>query len=207
MQLKQRLKSMLPTPILQFRDQIIQRRQARKSPREIFSEVYRAKVWGGDGHDFFSGFGSHVQEAVDAYIAALRPVLVPELIERNKVKFADLNVDFRYLDITSDPIPSGDIALVRQVLQHLNNDQILNFLRSLRGYHALVVTEHLPAAVFKSNIDKSTGGGIRVHGLEPSGIILTDAPFNLKYTSMSVLSEVPEGDATLRTTAYYRPTL
>jgi hypothetical protein len=126
-------------------------------------------------------------------------------MERNKIKFADLDVEFLTLDITSDPIPAGDIALVRQVLQHLNNGQIVNFLRALRGYTVLIVTEHLPDGEFISNADKPTGGGIRLHGLTRSGVVLTDTPFNLEYQSASVLTDVREQGSVLRTTAYYRP--
>ena len=38
----------------------------------------------------------------------------------------DLDVDFRVLDITSDEIPPGDVCFVRQVLQHLSNQSIIN---------------------------------------------------------------------------------
>src|SRR5450631_2523862 len=64
----------IPRPLRRLREFIRQRLQARRSVRAVFSEVYRAKAWG-DGGDFFSGFGSHIQPAIDAYKRALEPLL------------------------------------------------------------------------------------------------------------------------------------
>jgi SAM-dependent methyltransferase len=239
MPLKQRIKSMMPAPLLEMRDYFVRARQASKTPEQIFSEVYQKKSWGGEEHDFFSGYGSHAVESVDAYVAALRPILidhpnatvvdlgcgdfnigsqirpmcreyiacdvVPDLIERNKKKFAAANVDFRCIDITKDAVPAGDIVLVRQVLQHLNNKQISRFLNGLGACEILVLTEHLPKGPFVANRDKPTGGGIRLHGTVPSGVVLTLAPFNLQCEKISVLASVEEEGGRLETTAFYRP--
>jgi SAM-dependent methyltransferase len=239
MLLKQRIKSMMPAPLLEMRNYLARARQARKTPKQIFSEVYRKKGWGGEDHDFFSGYGSHAVESVDAYVAALRPILVdlpnativdlgcgdfnigsqirpmcrnyiacdvvPDLIERNKRKFADAGVDFMCLDITKNIVPDGDIVLVRQVLQHLNNKQILRFLKGLGACEILVLTEHLPKGSFVANRDKPTGGGIRLHGTIPSGVVLTETPFYLQYDKVSVLATVEEEGGRLETTAFYRP--
>lgn len=213
--------------------------QARKSPQEIFSDIYRNKSWDDYGatRPFFSGFGSHAQPTVDAYVQALKPVLerfpgarvtdlgcgdfnigkqirplcgpyiacdvVPDLIEHNKREFAGLNVDFRCLDITSDELPAGDIAIVRQVLQHLNNSQIERFVKQIDGYKILIVTEHIPSGAFEPNLNKATGSGIRLHGIRPSGVVLHQAPFNLRYQHMMVLADAPDGKDLIRTTAYF----
>ena len=67
------------------------------------------------------------------------------MIEQNKKKFFALNVDFRVLDIARDALPSGDICFVRQVLQHLSNFHIQEFLKLMSDkYKYLVITEHLP---------------------------------------------------------------
>ena len=105
-----------------------------------------------------------------------------ELIELNKKKFENQNVDFQALDITKDPLPSGDICFLRNVLQHFSNDHIQKFLKLMLGkYKYLIITEHLPEeeGYFRPNIDKITGPNIRIQS--NSGVILTEPPFNLKY--------------------------
>jgi SAM-dependent methyltransferase len=69
--------------------------------------------------------------------------IVPELLEHNNKIYADERVSFRQLDIVSDPLPGGDVCLVRQVLQHLSNADISNFLRRV-NYKYLYVTEGHP---------------------------------------------------------------
>jgi SAM-dependent methyltransferase len=232
------LKRFIPAPILEFRSYLKRQVQARKSPQEIFSEVYRAKAWDLDSsspNDFFSGFGSHVQPMIDGYVSALTPILagkpsvvdlgcgdfnigkhirplcgryvacdvVPELIQRNKAKFADLDVDFRHVDIVADPLPAGDVALIRQVLQHLNNAQISKVVAKLPAYKIIIVTEHIPAGGFTPNLDKATGGGVRLHGRVPSGVVLSEPPFNLPHRKSAILADVADGNDIIRTTAYF----
>jgi hypothetical protein len=130
--------------------------------------------------------------------------VVPELIDRNRRIFPGQN--FRHVDITSDDLPIADVALCRQVLQHLDNRQILAFLQKIRGYRFLIVTEHLPTLDFTANSRKLPGAGIRVHQNPPSGVVLTAAPFNLHVKLSDVLCEVPDGEnAVLRTTCYELP--
>ena len=70
--------------------------------------------------------GSKIRKLCDNYIAV---DIFDELINFNKKKYADLNVDFRILDITCDELPSGDICFIRQVLQHLSNESIIMLLK------------------------------------------------------------------------------
>jgi SAM-dependent methyltransferase len=208
----------------------------RRSPRAIFSEIYRSKAWGSDGTDFFSGYGSHAAHAVDGYVSAvthflsshpaarvtdlgcgdfnvgkrIRPAcgsyvacdVVPELIERNRRVFCGCDIDFRCIDMVSEPIPPGDIVLLRQVLQHLNNKQIAAVLQKLQGYRYLILTEHVPKGPFRPNIDKPTGAGIRVHGKPPSGVVLTKPPFCLGARSADLLCEATEGASTVQTIVF-----
>lgn len=136
--------------------------------------------------DFF--VGSKVRQLCNNYTAC---DIVPELVEFNKQKYKTLGVDFRVVDLTTDDLPSGDIVFIRQVLQHLSNEQILKAIPKLSSkYKYLVLTEHLPVSQeFEHNLDKSAGSGIRI-GLE-SGVVLTSSPFNLKPQSERRLCEVP----------------
>ncbi len=126
--------------------------------------------------DFF--IGSSIRSFCGSYTAC---DVVEPLISYNKSKFKNLNVDFKHLDITKDTIPSGDMLIVRQVLQHLSNKDISRFVESINSnYKMLLLTEHLPFEKnFKPNIDKESGQNIRLDF--NSGVDLTVEPFNLKF--------------------------
>jgi SAM-dependent methyltransferase len=112
--------------------------------------------------------------------------VVPELIDHNQKKFGGLQVDFRCLDIVQDDLPVGEVALLRQVLQHLSNPQITRVVRKLYKYRFLVLTEHLPAnKEFPANKEQSTGGGVRLS--QGSGVVLTKPPFEMREKSEIVL--------------------
>jgi len=105
------------------------------------------------------------------------------------------------VDIASDPLPPGDVVLIRQVLQHLSNADIAAALAKISAYEYAVITEHVPAAgPFKPNIDKPSGAEIRL-SLQ-SGIVLTEPPFSLRPVSQDVLCEVPAFAGVIRTVAY-----
>jgi SAM-dependent methyltransferase len=127
--------------------------------------------------------------------------VVAELIAYNHTAFKHLDVSFMQLDITSDALPAGDVALVRQVLQHLSNDQIARVARKLGQYSWVVVTEHLPrVSNFTANLDKPAGPGVRLR--LRSGVDLTRPPFNLSALAQLALCSVSDSSGVLHTTAY-----
>jgi hypothetical protein len=144
--------------------------------------------------------GSQIRKFCDRYVAC---DVVPNLVAFNKARFKDLGVEFKLLDLIENELPSGDVAFVRQVLQHLSNDQISTFVaRASSTYNFLVVTEHLPSrAKFKHNVDKFTGAGTRM-GHE-SGIVLTSPPFNLRPKMEKVLCRVNSVDTGILVTTLY----
>lgn len=147
--------------------------------------------------DFF--IGSKIRQLCGNYIAC---DIVPKLIDFNREKYKALNVDFRVLDLTSDELPTGDIVFIRQVLQHLSNEQILRALPKISSkYKYLVLTEHWPATQdFKHNIDKPAGPDIRTY-IE-SGIVLTSPPFNLRPKNERKLCQVNDPDGIITTMVY-----
>lgn len=121
--------------------------------------------------------GSKIRKMCNNYIAI---DIYDELINFNKKKYKSLNVDFKVLDITVDKLPSGDVCFVRQVLQHLSNESIMNFIKNIENkYKYLIITEHFPSpSNFIANKDKPTGPDTRFY--DDSGVVLTAPPFNLK---------------------------
>ena len=131
------------------------------------------------------------------------------ILARNKKNFTLDKVEFRNIDIARDELPSGDIAFVRQVLQHMTNADIMGFVTRLKmdsPYRFLVVTEHLPSVGgFPENLGKPVGPNIRA--AMNSGVVLHKAPFNLCAKTAEVVlevNEVQEGqqEAVIRTTVY-----
>jgi SAM-dependent methyltransferase len=144
--------------------------------------------------------GRQIRSFCNRYVAC---DVVPSLIEFNKKRFEGLDVVFEVLDLAQGRLPKGDIVFVRQVLQHLSNDQISQFIaRVPLTYKFLVVTEHLPLhSNFKHNADKLTGPGTRM-GSE-SGVVLTSPPFDLRPRMEKELCRVDSVDTGVLVTTLY----
>lgn len=145
--------------------------------------------------DFF--VGNQLAPVCKRYVAC---DVVASLIERLAAADHAHNVEFRCLDITADPLPDGDVVLIRQVLQHLSNADIARVVPKLANYRYAVVTEHHPAGPFPPNADIPTGPHIRV-GLG-SGVDLAAPPFDLPYRDKRELCVVPGEGGVIRTTCY-----
>lgn len=104
--------------------------------------------------------------------------IVQDLITYNKEKYQKDNLEFRCLDISKDVLPTADCALVRQVLQHLSNEEIQSIVDKLSDFKYVILTEHLPIGDFTPNKDIISGQGIRLK--KQSGVHLTSPPFNYK---------------------------
>lgn len=143
--------------------------------------------------------GERLRDVCGRYVAC---DIVEPLIDYNKNAFSHLDVDFRVLNMIDDPLPTGDIATIRQVLQHLSNSEIAQVVRKLEATYAhLVVTEHVPADDnFTPNADMPAGPEIRTY--VGSGVVLTAPPFNLSVKSARTLCEAPEYGGRIVTTIY-----
>jgi hypothetical protein len=87
--------------------------------------------------------------------------IVPELIAHHLKTHATDRIRFQQLDLVSDPLPGGDVCLVRQVLQHLSNAEIKRFIRRA-DYEYLYVTEGQPTIrTGPFNPDMAAGAAVR----------------------------------------------
>lgn len=133
--------------------------------------------------------GRQLVDCATRYVAC---DISPTIIELNSERFKELKVEFRQFDLTKSVLPPADFCFVRQVLQHLSNADIGQFVTQLREdspYRFLIVTEHValdPRQGF--NVDKPTGPGIRVE--MGSGIDLTQAPFNMPFLEKKELLSI-----------------
>ena len=119
------------------------------------------------------------------------------VIDVNESKFAADNLTFLCMDAVAERLPEAEVVIIRQVLQHLSNDDIKHALSNCIGTTTkyLIVTEHLPRSdQFIANIDKPTGVGIRLK--LGSGVDLEQAPFSLLFkqsTDLLSINIVAEG--------------
>ena len=114
--------------------------------------------------------------------------IVGSLIEYNKEKFTENNLEFHCLDIAVADLPTGDCAVVRQVLQHLSNTEVQQVLDKLTAFNYVILTEHIPAGDFVPNSDIISGQGIRLK--KNSGLDVLAPPFNFKITTEKQLLSV-----------------
>jgi len=122
--------------------------------------------------------------------------VVPEVIEANKLKYAnDKNTTFIAADIVqTDLIPQAQVCLIRQVLQHLSNKEILNVLQKLGCYNMVIVTEHYPLKPKAFNTDKVHGFDIRLD--KGSGVYLDYPPFNVAKSCIKEILSVSDEEGT-----------
>jgi len=117
--------------------------------------------------------------------------IVSSLIERNKQSFQAKNLEFICLDIATDQLPKGDCAIIRQVMQHLSNEEIKKILPELQQYKYLIITEHLPQGDFEPNKDIISGQGIRLK--KQSGLDILQHPFQFEIKEKTTLLVTPLG--------------
>jgi hypothetical protein len=130
--------------------------------------------------------------------------VVPSLIEFHRNNLTIPSLEFRVVDITVDSLPQGDIAIIRQVLQHLSNKNIQAFLENLLSstFTYIIVTEHIPHGNFIPNIDQPTGACSRMARGIKSGIVLSEPPFNLKVITEQLVVDSVHQNNIIRTIAY-----
>ena len=140
--------------------------------------------------DFF--IGKQLVPLAARYIACdiARP-----LIEFNRKKFSGATLEFHILDAAEDQLPDGDIVIIRQVLQHLDNASVSKVTAKLSKYRMAIITEHVPADKFIANLDMPTGTGNRtsIH----SGLVLSEPPFSLPVGE--TICEVSQHGGLIRT--------
>ena len=141
--------------------------------------------------------GNQIRPFANRYIAG---DVVELLVERNKAKFADLDVDFRVIDMTADELPPGDIVTIKQVLQHLSNDLVAKVVAKLPQFKYAIITEHVPAGDFVPNLDHRTGPDIRME--RGSGLDLEKPPFSLKTISSREIASAEAEGGIIRTMLY-----
>jgi SAM-dependent methyltransferase len=107
--------------------------------------------------------------------------VVAGVIEKNRKLYASENVTFLQRDMLTESLPNADLCLIRQVFQHLSNEDILAVLPKLSKYRFVLVTDGLPpVAPSIKNANKPTDYNNRFNERYGSGLYLESPPFNLR---------------------------
>ncbi|MEQ8693690.1 MAG: class I SAM-dependent methyltransferase [Pseudomonadales bacterium] len=119
--------------------------------------------------------------------------IVAPLVKFNEQRHGNDRLSFMQLDATTDVLPEADLYLVRQVLQHLSNDDALRLLEKVCAGRYALITEHHPAPdhLIAPNLDKPTGPDVRVY--DGSGIYLDHEPFNVSNIEIVLQAEATRG--------------
>ncbi len=129
--------------------------------------------------------GKELVKCTGNYIAV---DIVEPLIAHNTEKFQQENLEFHCLDIAKDPLPTADVAILRQVLQHLSNTEIQSILKKLTDFKYLILTEHLPEGDFIPNKDIISGQGTRLK--KQSGLDISAPPFDFQFLEKRTLLKI-----------------
>ena len=103
--------------------------------------------------------------------------IVKAVVDYNNNQYGDDNIKFVCLDISKDDIPEAELCIIREVLQHNNNDSILSILEKTKKYKYVLLTETrtVKDEAIAFNTDISTGGSTRAGHM--SGVYIEEPPF------------------------------
>lgn len=111
--------------------------------------------------------------------------VVEELVSSLNAQFGSERVRFLCRDITCGPLPDAQLCVIRQVMQHLSNEEIGKILHQVQKYRYVLITEHIvkKECAKKYNIDKVHGAQTRV--ARRSGVYLEEGPFCLDVRTIA----------------------
>src|SRR5262249_22978166 len=95
--------------------------------------------------------------------------VVPEIVARNRARFAAPNIRFEEFD-SIDDLSGGDLVLLKEVLQHLPNRVIIEYLAAIRTKYRFALLTNGVEPAERANLDIATG--------DWRPLRLQDAPFN-----------------------------
>ncbi len=118
--------------------------------------------------------------------------VVPNLIEHLNKTYGSEKREFRRVNIVEDELPTGDLCLIRQVLQHLSNHEIVKILDNCKNFKYLIITEHYPNPNVElvPNLDIPHGPDMRLH--YDSAVVPDKPPFNVKNVKLLVETEADD---------------
>lgn len=105
------------------------------------------------------------------------------IIDRNNAKFGSDTVRFVHGDGGDIDYPEADIILVREVMQHISNADILRMIPRIRQFKDNVITNSQAVSGSGKNVDIASGSMSRAAIGE--GLWLENEPFNLPIVELA----------------------
>jgi SAM-dependent methyltransferase len=132
--------------------------------------------------------GKELAKSVQTYIGVDISGIV---IAHNQESNSREGVEFVKADVTYEPLPTADIAIMRQVLQHLSNEEVLRALNNVRRHFpTTIITEHVyNGEGSRPNVDITHGPGTRT--TLGSGVFIDAAPFSLPAVHIADIYYAP----------------
>jgi hypothetical protein len=106
--------------------------------------------------------------------------VVGDLIDQNKKEHSSDLVRFTHGNFVTGPLPAADLCIVKQIFQHLSNEDIQCVMPKLTQYKHCLITDEISRGP-KRNDNKTSDDTIRKNGL-----FLEAAPFYLNLETMLV---------------------
>ena len=125
--------------------------------------------------------GRRIVEATDVQYVGVD--VVPELIQHHRQKFQNERVSFKCANIITDELPVAELYLVRQVFQHLTNDEIAKVLERMSCVPKVLITEDFPLQPTSFNHDMTHGPEVRSDF--GSGVYVDQPPFSLQVKEIA----------------------
>lgn len=163
--------------------------------KSTFSNIYQSEIWNLNAQTGLSQFEKIYKPLLEEYIRMfdINSVVdvgcghfrwmqeldwstvsyagldvVPGVIRNNLQECTKKNVNFQLADLTTADLPSGDLLIMKDVMQHWPTEDIVQFLPKIRSYKYALIT---------NEVNKYPLKNIPLGGCRP--IDLRSAPFNL----------------------------
>jgi len=125
------------------------------------------------------------------------------IINANQKRYGGIsNVSFQIADLVVTTFPAADLVLIRQVLQHLTNDQIERVLTNLdhSKWDRVLIAEAVadPSNDANANLDLQSHS-VRTRVNFASGVFIDRPPFNRSAKRIAVIDDAtPDRNASTR---------
>jgi SAM-dependent methyltransferase len=129
-------------------------------------------VGSGDFH-----FGRNVLDRVPEHVRYLGIDVSSAVIDHVKVAHESDRVRFENRDASASRLPAADLAIVRQVFQHLDNVTIQAILTNLAGVSHLILVEHFPPPEKLRSFNRDIATGALTRRYFGSAVDISQPPF------------------------------